>query len=208
MYCYLPTVVCCFGQSVSRLGHCCVNVVFSELVYEEKISVHLLAAADWQTCTRALQVQYSSSIHTHIKAPTNHRFVRMLHLCTKISTVELSSIPLCNKKYTTLELLHAVAQNMIHAYAGTNVLWFPHHYWMFPCFLPLQSYWQCFPVWWVFPCFSLSEGFPNEPCGQMLRMVTSPPGCWPWDELHLHSSHQYTQPVLHPTFIRANMMIA
>lgn len=36
------------------------NVLFSELVYEEKISVHLLATANWQTCTRALQVLWNT----------------------------------------------------------------------------------------------------------------------------------------------------
>lgn len=65
----------------------------------------------------------------------------------------------------------------------------------FLCVLPLQSDRQRFPVWWVCPCFPLSEGFPNEPCGQMLRMVTFWPACWPWDELHLHSpppTHTHT----------------
>lgn len=64
----------------------CWCVVFSELVHEEKISVHLFAAADWQTCSRALQVQSKHSQHSEIsKTSFNLKF--------KVSTDYIKKFP-------------------------------------------------------------------------------------------------------------------
>lgn len=65
------------------------------------------------------------------------------------------------------------------------------------CFLPLnsphgscfslQGHRQRFPVRRVLPGVPLSQRFPDEPGGQMLRVVTSSP-CRHRDDLHLHQA--------------------
>ena len=69
------------------VDHCYGNIIFSELVYEEKISVHLLAAANRQTCTRALQVlsvhtQWTEKVFSVIQCYTIH-ILKELGYCMK-----------------------------------------------------------------------------------------------------------------------------
>ncbi len=77
---------------------------------------------------------------------------------------------------------------------------------------PLQSDRQRVPVWRVCPCFPLSEGFPHEPCGEVLCMVTSLPAMgWtssslsPSTHTHTHTHKDTTCPTSH--IIRAYRMI-
>lgn len=58
----------------------------SELVHEEKISVHLPAAAHWQTCTRALQVQ-----HKHMKT-AHQKFLLLLCFFKFRNSVAMSRV--------------------------------------------------------------------------------------------------------------------